>query len=69
MVCQISHILKLIMANSLLFEFNKVVIFQSISLPKLFMTDGVPFKWVKFHKPQKAHLYPLHPLRDECVQN
>ena len=30
------------------------------------MADGLPFKWVKLQKPQKAH---LHPLRDVCVQN
>ena len=29
------------------------------------MADGRPFKWVKFHKPQKAH---LQSLRDVCVQ-
>ena len=35
------------------------------SLLKSIMIDGRPFKKVKDHKPQKAH---LQPLRDVCVQ-
>ena len=38
---------------------------QILGILTLIMANGQPFKWVKFHKAQKAL---LHPLSYVCVQ-